>query len=241
MANRFTVEVSGDLVAIKTLPKQIAFAANRTTNDLLERAQTNVVRGLRGGLHIRTGWLTPGRRYGINVRFAKRGQLEGSVGTAADWLLEEEGYHDGVKTAEGIPNRSGYTPKGLAIPNIGNARPSLMSILPPGQKAGKLLANTKRSKAFKVRTKSGKFLVLQRVGQTSSGDLLRDKRGNLRIGRKSERTGGTKVVLKAVLQRKVRVPQKHIFVDTATKTMNINHYGDRFGKNLIFALKTAKK
>jgi hypothetical protein len=240
VANTVTIEVSGAVAGVVTLPKQIQFAAFRTTNDLLERAQTNIDRGLRKGLHIRNNWINPGTRFGINVKFAKKATLEGSVGTAADWLLEEEGYNEGVKTADHYSKNAGRTPQNLAIPEVPHARPSITSVMPRGQKAGKLLQNTKRTKAFKVRSKSGKWLVLQRVGQTESGALLRDSRGNLRIGRKSERTGGTKVVLKAVLQPSVRVPQKHIFVDTAVKTLNVNHYGDRFGKNLIFALKSAK-
>lgn len=221
------------------------FAAYRTTNDLLERSESNVVRALKGRLHIRTSWLTPGRRFGINARYAKRGQvgkpIEGQVGTAADWLLEEEGYNAGVKKPDTYSRNPGRTPTNLAIPNVGNARPSLLSVMPRGQKAGVLLKNTKRTKAFKVRSKkTGKWIVLQRVGQTSSGDLLRDSRGNLRIGRKSERTGGTKTVVKAVLQPRVKVPQTRVFTTTAVKTMNANHYGARFSANLAQALKTAK-
>jgi hypothetical protein len=235
-----SVTISGDLAAVITLPKQIQYAALRTTNDLLDRAQTNIVGALKKGLHIRGNWTNPRTKYGINVRFAKKDNLEGAVGTQADWLLEEEGFHGGVKTATGQSNKAGYIPKGLSIPDIGNARPSLLAKMPAGQKAGKLLANAKRSKAFIVRSKNGKRLVLQRVGQTSTGTLLRDSRGNLRIGRKSERTGGTKVVVKAVLQKAVKVPTPHIFVNTGVKTMNVNHYADRLQKNLVNALNTAR-
>jgi hypothetical protein len=237
VANKAEVIVSGDIAGVVSLPKQIAFAANRTTNDVLKTAQTDIQRGLKRGLHIRNGWTDPRTKFGVNVQFAKKGELEGSVGTKADWLLEEEGYHGGVKKVDHGNRGSGSN---LAIPDIPHARPSISSKMPAGQKAGKLLANTKRTKAFKVRGKNGKWLVLQRVGQTAGGDLLRDSRGNLRIGRKKERTGGTKVVLKAVLQKSVRVPQKQIFTKTGVKSMNVFHYADRFGKNLIVALKTAK-
>jgi hypothetical protein len=153
-------------------------------------------------------------------------------------LLEEEGYHGGVKKV-GQGTKPGYITKGLRSRTSATLDHPLSSKMPAGQKAGKLLANAKRTKAFKVRGKNGKWLVLQRVGQTA-GHPLRDSRGNLRIGRKSERTGGTKVVLKAVLQKSVRVPQKQIFTKTGVKSMNVNHYADRFGKNLVVALKTAK-
>lgn len=231
------VTVSGDIAGVATLPKQIQFSAYRTTNDLLDRSQTNIIGALKRGLHIRGNWTNPRTKFGVNVVYAKRTSLEGQVGTAADWLLEEEGYNDGVKKVERGNRGSGTH---LAIPDVGNARPSLMSKMPPSQKAGKLLANTKRTKAFKVRSKSGKMLILQRVGESKSGELLRDSRGNLRIGRRSERAK-TKVVLKAVLQRTVRVPEKRIFTKTGVKTMNANHYADRLGKNLIIAFKTAKK
>lgn len=223
-----------------SLPKQLTFAAYRTTNEVLTNAQKDIPAELKNHLHIRGNWMNPRTRFGINVVFAKRNKLEGSVGTAADWLLEEEGYHHGVKNASGLPNKAGYTPKGLSIPNIGNARPSLLAKMPPGQKAGKLLANAKRTKAFIVTSKNGKRIVLQRVGQTSAGELLRDSRGNLRIGRKSERTGGTKVVVKAVLQTRVHVPTPEIFQKTGVRSMNSTQYGLSYGRNLIMALKSAK-
>lgn len=233
--------VSGDIAGVTTLPQQIEFAALRTTNDLLTQAQTEIVRGLKRGLHIRGNWTDPRTKFGVNVVFAKKGTLEGSVGTAADWLLEEEGYHDGVKTASGQPNKSGYTPKGLAIPDIGNARPSLLAKMPAGQKAGKLLANAQRTKAFKITSaKTGKELILQRVGLDASGTALRGSRGQLRIGRKSERVGGTDVVLKAVIEASVRVPQKKIFVKEGTQAMNVINYAAKLGINLLNALRTAK-
>lgn len=235
------IKVSGDIAGVATLPKQITFAASRTINDLLERAQTNVIGELGKGLHIRGNWRTPGTRYGINAKFAKGRAQEGSIGTAADWLLEEEGFNDGVKRADHFSKNRGGVPSELAQPMIGTARPSLLAKMPPGQKAGKLLQNTKRTKAFIVTSKkTGRRLVLQRVGQTAAGELLRDSRGNLRIGRKKERTGGTRVVLKAALQPSVWVPQKHIFINTAVKTLNAGHFVDRLSKNLINALKTAR-
>lgn len=236
---KLSITISGDIAGVASLAKQLRFAAYRTTNDLLERSQENIPRALKRGLHVRGNWTDPGNKFGVKVRFAKRsGELAGEVGTAADWLLEEEGYNSGIKKVDQGNRGSGTN---LAIPDIGNARPSLMAKMPPSQKAGKLLANTKRTKAFKVRSaRSGKWLVLQRVGQTSAGTLLRDSRGNLRIGRKKERTGGTRVVVKAVLQPRVRVPQTKVFTKTAVKTMNANHYVDRLGKNLRIALKTAK-
>lgn len=242
MAN-IDIIVTGRVAGVVTLDKQLKFAVKRTVNDLLDVSQRSIIRGLKKGLHIRTHWTDPKTRFGINVSYAKQrnmSTLEGSVYTAADWLLEEEGYNSGVKKAEHKPNRAGHISQNLSVPNIGHARPSLMAIMPASQKAGKLLANTKRSKAFKVRSKrSGKEIVLQRVGVSSSGALLRDSRGNYRIGRKKERAS-TQVVLKAVIERTVRVPEKMIFVRTAKNVMNEAHYVSLFGKNLLKALNTAK-
>lgn len=236
------VTISGDIAGVTTLHKQLPFAALRTTNDLLDRSQKNIVRGLKRGLHIRNGWLNPRTKFGVNVQFAKKkDNIEGSVGTAADWLLEEEGYNSGVKKPDHVSPNLGRKPTALAEPIVGTARPTLMSVMPRGQKAGALLKNAKRTKAFIVKSKrNGQRLVLQRVGLDASGKRLKDSRGNLRIGRKSERKGGTEVVLKAVLRPTVRVPQRHIFTETGVKTMNANHYADRLGKNLVTALKTAK-
>lgn len=238
MIETVKIELGGNVAGVLTLPKQLKFAGYRTTNELLERAQMKIVRALHSKLHIRGNWLTPGTKYGVNVRFAKRtGVTEGSVGTNADWLLEEEGYNHGVKKVD-----HGNRGKGihLAQPDVGNARPTLMSVMPRSQKAGKLLANPQRTKAFKVRTQSGKLIVLQRVGKDASGNILRDSRGHMRIGRKSERKGGTSLVLKAVLRRSVRVPQTQVFIKSGTDALNVRRYGVRYRVNLLEALRTAK-
>lgn len=226
MASRRDIIVTGDIAGVATLPKQINYAIYRTTNDLLDRAQTNVVNELEQELHIRGQWLRPGTRYGINARFATVKNLEGSVGTAADWLLEEEGYNAGVKH----PDKGGAN---LADPDIGNTRFGIEKKVRRDQKPRRLAG------AFVKEGKFGHKVLYQRVQGDDSGNIKRSiKTGRPLRSRVPKRN--TRLVLKYVLRPSVKVPQTQIVVKTATKTMSAGHYYDRFGKNLYTAVKTAR-
>lgn len=240
MAQSFEIEVSGDIAGVTTLPRQISFAASRTINDLVDRGQKNAIKQLEEKLYIRGGWLTPGTRYGINATFAKVNKLEGSVHTAADWLLEEEGFNSGVKRPESGSN--------LTEPDVENTRFGIRKKVRADQKAFRLLAggdfsnvgNRRLQKkapsargAFKVRGKYGGELIYQRVSGSRSVRTGRPLRSRVD-------SRNTRLVLKYVFHKSVKVPTTRIFTKTVVNVMNIRHFGDRYNVNLLNALKTAK-
>jgi hypothetical protein len=236
----YVVTVSGDVAGVVTLPKQLPFAIYKMLNEVGERAQKNVIAALGHDLIIRNGWTKPGTRYGINLIYAKKARFEINLYTRADWLLEEEGFHGGVKTPDHASKATGRVPTSLAEPDIPHARPTKQSVMPRSQKAGTLLKNPKRTKAFIVTSKkNGIRLVLQRVGLDDAGTPLRDSRGNYRAGRKKERKG-SKVVVKAILVPSVRVPEKKVFTTTAIKTMNVRHMNLVLSSTIRDALRSAK-
>jgi hypothetical protein len=228
---KFEIDVSGDLAGVLTLPKQINFAASRSINDTLTRTQKAILAELPDDFIIRTGWATPGRRYGINVRFAKPSNLEGSVGTAADWLLEAEGFHGGVKT----PDIGG---KSLANPNIDHTRHGIRNIVARGEKARRLLDNASRTKAFKIKSKkTGAELIMQRIGLDESGNPLVNKRGQYLRGRGKKVK--SKVVLKYVLIKTSKVPYHPVITRNGVVTFRL-HFGSYWRQNFEKAIRTAR-
>lgn len=227
---KYSIEVSGDIAGVVTMPKQIVFGASRAINDTLTRTQAAIIKELPEDFEIRDAWWTPGRKYGINVRFASASRLEGSVGTNADWLLEAEGYHGGIKR----PDRGGGN---LAEPNVEHTRHGIRNKIARGEKARRLLDNASRTKAFKVKGKYGNDLILQRVGLDAQGDALRGKRGNYLAGRGKKKV--TKVVLKYAMRKSVRVPY-HPVVTRTGRIQFLLHFGSYLRQNLAKAMNTAK-
>jgi hypothetical protein len=238
---KFSVEVSGDLAGVYTLPKQITFAALRATNETAEHSQRETVLALKHDLVIRGNWINPKTRYGINVKFAKLTNLEAEVFTRADWLLEEEGYNSGVKT----PDKGGAH---LADPDVQNTRGGIRNKVKASQKARQLLqfASGRSSNlatrnlvgatgAFKIKSKSGAELILQRVGATKTGNIKRGKNGQ--PVRSRGKNG--KVVLKYVLRKKVKVPQTRIIQKTVI-VMTRRHFHEKYEVNIRKALRTAR-
>lgn len=241
MSSRFETSVTGDIAGVISLPKQIQYAAFQTCNQVAEESQTNVILLLKHNLHIRGNWIKPKTRYGINVTYAKKDKLESEVYTRADWLLEEEGYHGGIKVGE-----NGHR---LSDPDIQNTRHGIDNVVRASEKARVLLANSAGSGisqktgriigatgAFKITSKSGKVLILQRVGADKSGNIRRGKRGQpLR-----NRSNNGKVVLKYVLLPTVKVPTPEIFQHAVIFTTR-ERFSPILGKNIEKAVKSAKK
>lgn len=237
----FSIDTTGDIAGVVTLPKQMLFAATKAVNDTADDSRDNVVILLKRALHVRGNWIKPKTRYGINVTYAKKGTYESAVHTAADWLLEEEGFHGGVKTAE-----LGHT--NLANPSVENTRHGIENKVKASEKARRLLqfsqgkySNLKtknvigRTGAFKIKNKQGVELILQRVGATASGEVKRGKKGQpLRT-----RGNNGKVVLKYVLKKSVKVPQLEVFQHGVIFTTR-EVFGKNYGKNLVIALKAAR-
>jgi hypothetical protein len=243
MAADWRIDVTGDVKGVITMPRQLKFAASKSLNDTGKFATDEVRRELDDELIIRGNWTKAKTRFGINIENAKFSDPlpQATVFTRADWLLEEEGYKGGVKVPESGEH--------LADPEDENTRGDIRRKFPVPQKAGRLLAGSlgrispKTGKligatgAFKVRSKkSGLEIILQRVG-TRDGEIRRSKKGIPLRGRVGK--GNTKVILKHVLKKRVKVPRTMILQKTTINTYRV-WYGTYYGRNLILAFNTAK-
>lgn len=237
----FSIDTTGDIAGVVTLPKQLLYAVLQTCNDTAEDSEANVILLLKSHLHIRGNWYMPKTRFGINVTYAKKDTLTSEVYTRADWLLEEEGFHGGVK----VPT-AGHT--NLAEPDVENTRHGIENKIKVAEKARRLLQfsagkySSLRTKniigatgAFKVRSKSGAELILQRVGATSAGEVRRGKRGQP-IRSKGE---NGKVVLKYIFKKEVKVPTTEIFQNAVIFTTR-EKFPVNLSKNLIKAIRSAR-
>lgn len=203
MSIRVTVSGPG-VTLLKTLPKQLAFVASQTINSCAYEGQKEVTRsggGLDSNLIVRGPWWKPGTRYGINVRRSNKTNLESSIWTNADFLLETEGHAQGIRTPE--RGRRHLTvpvtqPGGRIEARQGG---SVRGKMRRSEKAKALLANPV-SRAFKVTTKSGHTLVLQRVG-----------------GRGGRGGKTSKVKTLYIFKTQVKVPKTSGFVEPAVATI----------------------
>jgi hypothetical protein len=247
MPSNWRIEVSGDVKGVVRMPGHIKFAAAKALNDTGKFATDEVRRELDDELIIRGNWTKAKTRFGINIANATFSDPipEAVVFTRADWLLEEEGYKGGVKVPESGTH--------LADPEDENTRGNIRRKFPVPQKAFVLLAqgpgNFLRADrrpgrgfrgakgAFKIRSKkSGLELILQRVG-TKDGEAKLSKKGIPLRGRISG--GNSKLILKHVLKKRVKVPRTMILQKTTENTYRV-WYGTYFGRNILLAFNTAK-
>lgn len=235
------IKMDGDIAAVITMPRQLRFAARQATIATAQHSQRETIDALEHDLIIRGNWLRPNTRYGINVTFKKSGDGEASVFTRADWLLEEEGHNRGIKE----PDKGG---RHLAQPDVENTRHGIRNKVKAAEKARRLLQFSAgkysnlatrnlvgATGAFKVRTQSGREIILQRVAATKTGQVKRNKQG------KPIRSRGKngKVIFKYALRTRVRVPQRKIIQKTVIG-MTKRHFGEYYEIHIRKAFKTAK-
>lgn len=195
--------------------KQIRFAAASMLTKVAGMSQDASDAALQTEFHIRRPWWKSGARYGIKIKKATKADLESAVYTAADWLLEAEGYAAGVKVPD---QHSGH----LAVPVLGETRKTIQSVIPAKEKARYLLANAATTRAFKVQTRSGYTLILQRKG-----------------GRGGRGGKTAKIVTKYIFRNSVKVPHQSAVIEPTRKTV-LQYAGQVFGQQLESAFKTAK-
>ncbi len=92
---------------IGSLPKQLNYGASVGLNNLATHMRDSELAAAKNSLTLRGRWYEPRSRFGFNVQFAKKNDLNAAVYTRADWLvLHAEG---GTKTTRGriaIPTES---------------------------------------------------------------------------------------------------------------------------------------
>jgi hypothetical protein len=149
------IEINGldkayDLL-INQIPKQTAFATSRTINRCLKAAQDFTTQTLLPkNQKLRSKWFLPGRKFGYNSRFSNKTNLEGRMGTAAEWEgLQEQG---GLKKPKN---------QFLSVPI--NARPSPSDVIPRRLRAKALKA---AGRSFVITSKIGQKLLIRRDNRT---------------------------------------------------------------------------
>jgi hypothetical protein len=84
---------------IGSFPKQLNYGSSVGLNKLAEHIRESELAGAKHSLTLRGRWYEPRSRFGFNVGYAKKNDLNATVYTRADWLvLHTEG---GIKTGRG--------------------------------------------------------------------------------------------------------------------------------------------
>lgn len=139
-----TVEVTGDVAALTSLPRQLNYAAAVTLTRVAKEGQAASLRAIRGAFTTRNDWYLPSNRFGVKVRPATKDDLETEVGTRAHWLaLHETG---GVRKPRG---------RYLAIPTAETRRANNQSV--PRSRRPR-----KSRRTFVAETRSGPVLFERR-------------------------------------------------------------------------------
>ena len=82
---------------VKSLPKQIRFATSQTINQTLIIAQKAEFEGSNKAFTIRKPWNKPRTRFGFNIKFSKKDNLTGVLGSISPWL---RGQTDKVRSTK---------------------------------------------------------------------------------------------------------------------------------------------
>lgn len=231
---RFSISVSGDVVPVVTMAKQIVFAAKQTCIAVAQGAQPVVVQHLKTTFHVRSRWYDPSNRFGIHVRFNRdKSDLSASLETLADWLEEHE--TGGTKTPD---RHQGH----LVIPQVGNERPrvTILSVVPAKLKPRKILPNVTEFVAESFR--QGRIrLETTRLGRATRGGRI--KQARFFINKKGtaifERTDDHHLILFYTMARSVRVRRQSTVIEPTIKYVEQN-FGRLFDDQFAKAMKTAK-
>lgn len=82
---------AGELAArLVRLAKSGPYIASIALNDTAKQVQEKEINHLKDKLTIRTEWFKPGRMFGVNIKFANKGNLEARVFNRAPWTVRQE-------------------------------------------------------------------------------------------------------------------------------------------------------
>lgn len=137
---------------VQKIKSQVPFATMSGLNQLALEAQADTENRLvKEKFTLRTPWYKHGNKFGFNINFAKKDNLEAKLGTQADWMkLQEDG---GTKTPTSTKN--------VAIPERENLGISPDQKLAKGEKPR---AITSLSGVFYKKMPSGTEGIWERTG-----------------------------------------------------------------------------
>ncbi|HEV2707060.1 MAG TPA: phage tail protein [Pyrinomonadaceae bacterium] len=148
-------EVTGDLDQLRSLDRQITFAAARALTATAKEAQQASINAIEQTFTTRGPWYLPGNKLGVRITPATKQNLEAAVHTDADFLKLHE--TSGTKTPKGSH---------LAIPTRNVRHTPRQTIQRPQRPK-----NLKRT--FVVKTKKGTRIIFQRAGKGKRSDDMR--------------------------------------------------------------------
>jgi hypothetical protein len=228
----FTISISGDLAQVKSLAKQIVYAAKQTVISLAQEAQPEVITTIRSTFVVRRAWYEPGNRFGIHIRFSRdRDDLTSRLETAADWLEEHETGETRTPDTEG---HHGSDPH-LTYPHA--ARPNLSDIVATDAKAWRILPNVSELLTHKgFRTAGRPSKSKGKRGPTfNEVSFFVNRKGTAIF----ERLPGDRLKLFYTLPKQVHIKRQSTVVEP-TATVVRERAGDIFNDKLIAAVSTAK-
>lgn len=230
MAIRLTVKLEGDVKAVKSLAKQINFAAKQSVTAVAYEAQTAVIEAINANFKVRGTWYVPSQRYGIHVRFGKqRDDLSARVETAADWLEEHEtgetrtpDKHNGHLTVPHEARVGGYGSSGL-VPSYAKARRILPNV-------SELASRRLKFSAARPSTNQGK-----RAPRFKDVPFFMNKAGTAIF----ERLPGRRLQLFYILTSSSKIEKRSTVVEPTIRVV-IDRFGAVFNDKLRKAIETAK-
>ena len=181
------------------IAKNVEFGYVRGLTRTAQKAQEDILEGLRDKFTLRGRWFEKNNRFGVKVTPAKKDQLEAAVFTRANWL---ELHEDGGKKE---PTKS----KNLVVPTE-NVRKNKKDIIRKARRP----RNLKNS--FVIKTESGQQLFMQRFGKgkRSSTRVMYVLEPSARIERKGTFVRAAQI---SVIRNKDEIVSKSI--NDALRTM----------------------
>lgn len=152
-----SVETSGNINALISLPKQLTFAAAKTLTQVAKLGQTEGIDEIKSELTVRSEWYLPSRKFGVRIRTATKQRLTSEIYSGADWL---------AKTAAGETHTPTGGRQSIAVPTAAIQPTGREVIRRPLRPRG-----SKLKKAFIIETHRGNRLLVKRVGKRVQ-DLL---------------------------------------------------------------------
>ena len=228
----FEVTVSSNIKGLRSLEKQVTYAAKRTCTEVAFLAQKRVIKQLHDDFTIRDTWYEENRRHGIHVRYTKdKADLSAQVKTDADWLVDHE---TGNSQRQAEHHAGGEGGAHLALPDPVNTRKQDIYKIPKAEKARRIMDNKSR-RAFKVHGKNQDF-IFERIGEK----VAKSKRAKRGEGKKRGLFDNKQEVrIKYRLRESVKIEK--ISVVTAPVRLTVDEqFSNLFHKTLQKALETAR-
>jgi len=220
---RYKVTLEGDVKAVKSLEKQILFAAKQAVIGVAQESGAAAIEAIKDTFKVRGDWYQPNRKFGVHVRFKKsdRNDLTARVESAADWLIDHETgddrvtrKHDGRLTVPHVAREGGYGSLGK---------------VPSALKARKILPNASRLDTRRQVRARGK-----KRPKFEASDFFINKEGTALFERSKDG-----LELYYTLSKSSAIKKQSVITEPTIRTVR-ERFGPILDDKLRQAIKTAK-